>query len=357
MSDHPINVALVAYGMSGRVFHAPLLSSHTGFDLKKILVRNGSRLLNEKYPDVLVVKALEDLLQDPDTELVIVNTPEHTHYELAKQALSAGKHVVVEKAFTVTSAQGEELTALAKEKNRVLSVFQNSRWHGDFITIQRIVEERLLGKLVEFESHYDRYRNFIQTDSWKEDPVPGTGSLYNLGSHMIDQALVLFGSPRSLMADLRTDRPEGKVCDHFELILYYDELKVTLKSSYLVREPGPRYVLHGTEGSFVKYGGDPQEALLKSGKSPLDPDFGYEDQAYWGRINTQVSGLHLTGQVETCRGSYMGFYDNVHEAIRKGRPLNVAPEQALQTIKIIELAMKSHAEGRVIALDAHAATQ
>jgi predicted dehydrogenase len=284
----PINVALAAYGMSGRVFHAPLITSHAGFKLKKVLERSGTQHSRERYPFVEAVKDFNNILDDGSIELIVVNTPEHTHYELGREALLAGKHVVIEKAFTTTSAEAQALIDLAKDKGKVLSVFQNSRWHGDFLTVRKIIDNNLVGQLVEFEAHYDRYRNFIQPNTWKEEPKPGAGVLYNLGSHMIDQALVLFGWPQSLLADVRIQRPGGKVDDNFEVVLHYEDIKVTLKSSYLVREPGPRYTIHGTEGSFVKYGTDPQEALLKSGRSPLEESYGSEPEELPTPANTMA---------------------------------------------------------------------
>lgn len=345
--DHPINVALVAYGMSGTVFHAPLITSHKGLKLKKVLERSGSQRSREKYPHVEVVKDFQDIIHDEEIELVIVNTPEHTHYDLAKEALLAGKHVVVEKAFTTTAREAQQLIELAGEKGKVLSVFQNSRFHGDFLTIKEIIENKLLGQLVDVEIHYDRFRNFVQPGTWKEEPKPGTGTLYNLGSHMIDQALSLFGWPEALLGDIRIQRPGGKVDDNFEVVMHYKNLKVTLKSSYLVREPGPRYILHGTEGSFVKYGGDTQEAFLKAGGSPLEEGYGVEPEAQWGKLNTQLNGLHFEGNIETNRGSYLDYYDNIYNVIRKDEALLVTAEQARQSIKIIETAIESN-EGRCI---------
>lgn len=347
LRKNTINTALLAYGLSGRAFHGPLLTHHPGFQLTKIWVRSGRQHPEEKYPEVEIVKNLDNILTDKEIDLVVVNTPEHTHHEYAKKALSAGKNVIVEKAFTVSSKEAEELIKLANEKNKILSVFHNSRWHGDYKTICDIVNKKLLGDLVEYEAHFDRYRNFIQ-ESWKEEPKPGTGSLYNLGPHLIDQTLNLFGWPKSIWADLSIQRPGGKVCDHFELILFYDHLKVTLKSSYLVREAGPRYTLHGTAGSFIKYGSDSQEALLKAGKSPLDEDFGTEGEKYWGKLNTQIQGLHFEGKIETQKGSYMGYYDNIYDVIRNNRDLIVKPEHGLNTIKIIEAAIKSNVEKRII---------
>lgn len=349
--NNPVNVALAAYGMSGSVFHAPLISAHPGFNLKKILVRSGRQDTKTKYPGTAVVTTFQDILQDDTIELVVINTPEHTHYALGKEALLAGKNVIVEKAFTVTSSEAQELIGLAREKQLMLSVFQNARWHGDFITIQKIIEQNILGSLVNFEAHYDRYRNFVQAGTWKEESKPGTGSLYNLGPHLIDQVLVLFGPPDSLFADLQIQRRSGKVMDYFELILYYKELKVVLQSSYLVREPGPRYILHGTEGSFIKHGADPQEAFLKACGSPLEDCYGLEPESLWGKLNTQVGGLHVKGLVETERGSYMGYYDNIYEVIREKGKLVVKPEQAWLTMAIIEAAIKSNEDKKVISFD------
>lgn len=351
--DTGIKVGLAAFGMSGRVFHAPLLHAHAGFHLHSVLQRqkNIQQDVRKKYPELQVVNAYQDLLQDKAIELIIVNTPEHLHYEMAAQALEADKHVVVEKAFTTASSEAKSLIALAQKKGRILSVFQNSRWHGDFLTIKNILNHQLLGRCVDYEAHYDRYRKHVDEQNWKELPHPGTGVLYNLGSHMIDQVLVLFGWPQEIQADLRVQRTGGKVYDNFELIMYYDQLRVSLKSSYLVREPGPRYVLHGTEGSFVKHGADPQEAALKAGDSPLEESWGKEAEALWGKINTQVNGLHVEGKVETIPASYMGFYDNLYAAIRQGEALAVTAEQAMQVIAVIEAAYQSHEEKRRISLD------
>jgi scyllo-inositol 2-dehydrogenase (NADP+) len=315
------------------------------------IVERRPRGAKDRYPEVEVVPDFQALLRDEELELVVVNTPEHTHVELARQALQAGKHVVVEKAFTPTVTEAQELIDLARQQGKILSVYQNSRWNGDFLTIQKILANQLLGQLVEYEAHFDRFRNFIQENSWKEDPKPGIGVLYNLGSHLIDQALVLFGWPQALWAQLRTIRPGGKVVDSFELLLLYQGLKVTLKSSYLVREPGPRYTLHGTQGSFVKFGFDPQEEALNAGRLPSEPGWGQEPPERWGKLNTALNGLHLEAKIETIPGSYLGYYANIHDAIREGKPLAVTAEQARQTIAIIEAAMQSDREGRVVELE------
>jgi scyllo-inositol 2-dehydrogenase (NADP+) len=349
--DSSINVALAAYGMSGTVFHAPLIASHSGLHLKKVLERSGSQRTKEKYPYVNVVNDYGKILDDKEIELVVVNTPEHTHYELSKRALLAGKNVIVEKAFTTTSKEAKNLIDLAKKNGKVLSVFQNSRFHGDFLTVRKVIENKLVGKLVEMEVHYDRFRNFIRENSWKEDAETGAGTLYNLGSHMIDQVLVLFGMPKSLYGDIRIQRPGGKIDDNFEVIMNYDDIKVSLKTSYLVREQGPRYILHGTEGSFVKYGADPQEAFLKAGKSPLLPEYGIEPEEQWGKLNSQLDGLHFEGKIETLKGSYLDYYNNIYDAIRKNKDLLVKPEEAMRTIQVIEAAKRSSEEKKVVSFD------
>lgn len=347
----PVRVALAAFGMSGRVFHAPLITSHPDFELTKVLERSGSRHAMDAYPGVESVGSLGDVLSDPAIDLVVINTPEHTHYEMAKKALETGKHVVVEKAFTVTSREARHLIAVAAKRRLVLSVFQNSRFHGDFRTIRQILKDKLLGRVVECEIHYDRYRPGIQASSWKEKSLPGTGTLYNLGVHMIDQALVLFGWPRAVFCDLGIQRSRGKVPDYFELTLYYEGLRVILKSSYLVKTPGPRYILHGTKGSFVKYGTDPQEAMLKAGVRPGASDWGSEPEECWGQLETEIEGMTSKRKVATIRGSYMDYYDNIRKVLRGKATLLVRPEEAMRNIEIIEAALKSNRTRRVVQLD------
>src|SRR6478609_4944941 len=226
----PISTALLSYGMSGKVFHAPLIAANPGFQLSTILQRSSDDA-KLKYPHVHVVRSFEDVLKQNDIELVIINTPNETHFEFASRVLEAGKHVVVEKPFTVTSSEGEKLIELAKKKNKILTVFQNRRWDGDFLTVKKILAKNLLGKVVEFEMHYDRYRNYIEPNTWKEEAAPGTGILYNLGSHMIDQAIGLFGLPNYVDARTGIQRHGGKVDDYYDIRMEYNELLVIVKSS------------------------------------------------------------------------------------------------------------------------------
>lgn len=344
---YPIKTGMASYGMSGLVFHAPLLHVHPGFELVKVVERSykGSK---ERYPDIVVVRSFEDLLNDESLELIVVNTPDITHYEYCKVALEAGKNVVVEKPFTMSTTEAEDLIALSKKHNKLLSVFQNRRWDGDYMTVKKVIREKLLGRLVSFESHFDRYRNFIQAGTWKEEPNAGAEIVYNLGAHMIDQAYELFGMPNSLSADIGIQRTDGKVDDFYNITLRYDDIHASLKASYMVREEGPRYILHGTEGSFLKWGIDPQEDALKAGLYPDLPDWGMEPKKQWGKLNTDMNGLHYTGRLETIPGNYLAYYDNIYETMRNGKELIVKPEYSLDLIRIIEGAIESNRSGNTV---------
>lgn len=344
-----MKVGLIGYGMAGQVFHAPVIAAIPSLRLTKVVERRG-QTSRERYPWVEVVREAATLFEDQAIELVVVATPNNSHFDLARQALLAGKHVVVDKPFTLTSEQAQELIDLARQRNKVVSVFQNRRWDGDFQTVRQLVKQGYLGRLVEYESHFDRFRNtFSPERAWREEVGPGSGVLFDLGSHLIDQAQVLFGMPRMLTADIRSQREAGKADDQFELILHYGHLKATLKAGLLVRQPGPRFALHGTEGSFVKYGVDPQEEALKRGRSPGGPEWGMEPEAQWGILNTQIGGLHFQGKIETSQGCYSAYYENVYQAIRGEAELMVKPEEARNTIRLIELAVQSNAEQRTVA--------
>ncbi|MEK6781148.1 MAG: Gfo/Idh/MocA family oxidoreductase [Bacteroidota bacterium] len=340
MSSNPVSTALLSYGMSGLVFHAPLIKAHPGFTLSTIVQRKSLTAQN-RWPDVRIARSVEEVINDPSIELVVVNTPNETHYNFTRQALEAGKHVIVEKPFTVTTQEANSLIALAKEKKKVLTVFQSRRWDGDFLTVKRVIDNMLVGRLVEFEAHYDRFRNYIEPNTWKEERSEGTGILYNLGSHILDQALLLFGLPVEVDARVGVQRPGGKVDDFYDTRLYYNDFHAIVKSSYLVREQGPRYILHGTEGSFTKYGTDLQEQALKDGKIPGSQGWAVESKEFWGKLNTSVGNLHVEGNIETIPGNYLGFYQNVFEAIREGKELAVKPEESRDVIRLIEACYES----------------
>ncbi|MEM8969729.1 MAG: Gfo/Idh/MocA family oxidoreductase [Bacteroidota bacterium] len=338
-------VALASYGMSGKVFHAPLITTHPGFHLSKVLERHRNDAKAD-YPDINTVRQFDDLLNDEEIDIIVVNTPNAYHFDMTKAALEAGKHVVVEKPFTNTVAEAEELINIANQQNLLLTAFQNRRLDSDFLTVQKVLDQQLCGRVVEYEAHYDRYRNYIQPDTWKEDSGPGSGILYNLGSHMIDQALVLFGMPQTIFAKLSIQRAGGKAPDAYHLILGYPDKQVVLKSSYLVRDEGPRYKILGDLGTFTKYGLDPQEDDLKVGKTPNSGHWGIEPETIWGILDTELYGLPFRGKVTSEAGNYLAFYDNLAQAISGKSKLLVSPEEAKQVIQLIELAYQSHESGQ-----------
>ena len=342
-----IQTALASFGMSGRVFHGPLLKVVPGFEVVKVLERSNNNS-GEMFPKAEIVRSYDDILNDKAVELIVVNTPDYLHFEMAKAALDAGKHVVVEKPFTQTSTQAKELIVLAMKKGALLTVYQNRRWDGDFCTVKKVVEEKMVDRLAEFESHYDRYRNFITPDTWKEEGGETGGVLFNLGSHMIDQALLLFGKPESVTCHLAILREGGKVADYYDIRFQYNGFAALLKCSYLVREPGPRYIIHGTDGSFLKWGIDPQEEALKAGALPIGDDWGKEPESDWGLLSSETKGVHKKTKIETIPGDYKLFYENVYRTIREGEGLAVKPEEALLSIEMIEACLKSHREKRTM---------
>jgi scyllo-inositol 2-dehydrogenase (NADP+) len=338
MSEQKIGTALLSFGMSGEVFHGPLLDAHPRFDIKAVYHRKTSKKTAHKFP---VVYSMDEILSNDLIQLVVVNTPNNNHFQYAADALKAGKHVIVEKPFTVTTAEAEELISIAQKHDRVLTVYHNRRWDGSFLTVQKILNEKLLGRVVEFELHYDRYRNYIEADTWKEEPAEGTGILYNLGSHMLDQVLQLFGMPEYVDARIGTQRTGGKIPDYYDIRITYPGMNVIVKSSYLVREPGPMYRINGTEGSFVKYGIDPQEQALKDKKIPGTAGWGTESREWWGKINTTVNGLHVQGEIETLPGNYLEFYQNVYDAIVHKKAVVVEAQEARDVIMLIEACIES----------------
>ena len=348
-----IKTGLAAFGMSGQIFHAPFISTNPAFELTAITERS-KELSKERYPSARIVRSLDELLAIDELELVVVNTPDSTHYEYARKALEAGKHVIVEKPFTTTVEQGEELIALAKSKGLALSVYQNRRWDSDFLTVQEVLNKGLLGRLVEFESTFPRYRNFIKEGTWKESGEMGGGLTYNLGAHVIDQAVQLFGLPEAIFADIDILRTGGFVDDYFVIHLLRPakapEVKITLKSSYLMCEPEPRFVLHGTEGSFVKYGLDRQEADLNAGLMPTSPNWGIEDESFWGLLHTEKSGQIVREKYPSLPGNYAGFYENIYRHLRLGEPLQTDASSVLDVIRLIEKAYESSRKKEIIRL-------
>jgi scyllo-inositol 2-dehydrogenase (NADP+) len=347
--NKPIYTAIASFGMSGLVFHGPSLKVNSGFEVLQILERS-KNISKEMFPEATIVRTFDEIVENPEIELVVVNTPDVYHYKMVKQALSAGKNVIVEKPVTLDSFEADELVNLAKEKDVVFTVYQNRRWDGDFRTVQKILAENKLGRLIEFESHFDRYRTFITPDTWKEEGNEYAGVLYNLGSHMVDQAYVLFGMPMAVTSHLKIVRTGGKVSDYYDIRMEYEGFSAILKCSYLVKDAGPRYSIYGEYGTFYKSGIDPQEDLLKAGNLPDGEKLGVESPDEWGTIFYEEEGDDIEELVETVPGNYSIFYNNVYDAIRNGAKLFVKPEETVQVLKILEACLLSNQEKCTVVL-------
>ena len=334
-----IKTALLSYGMSGKVFHAPFLNIHPGFELLGSWERS-KKLIHQDYPSVKSYATMEELLQD-DVDLVVVNTPVATHYEYAKKVLLAGKHALVEKAFTTTVAQAQELAALAKEKGLKLSVFQNRRWDSDFKTVQKIISDNVLGEIVEAEFHFDRYNPILSPKQHKETANSGAGILKDLGPHLIDQALCLFGLPQSVFADIRITREHSLVDDYIDILLYYSNFRVWLKAGFFVREAIPSFVVHGKKGSFLKVRGDVQEDELKLGMKPNLGTWGTESSDKKGLLHTEINGEIEKEHIPTLQGNYYAFFDGVYNSISLDALEPVTAQDGLHVMQIIEAAIQS----------------
>lgn len=343
-----IKAALLSYGMSGRVFHAPFLELHDGFELTGAWERS-KKLIQADYPQVKSYGSIEELLAD-DIELVVVNTPVETHYEYAKKALQAGKHALVEKAFTTTAAEAEELLAIAREKNLKLTVYQNRRWDSDFKTVKQVVEQGLLGDIVEAEFHFDRYNPLLSPKTHKETVNAGAGVLKDLGSHIIDQALFLFGYPEVVHGDVRITRENSLVDDWFDISLYYPDKRVRLKAGFFVREAIPAYIVHGKKGTFLKQRGDIQEDALKTGAKPNRTTWGTEPTDKEGLLHTDINGEAVRKNIPTLQGNYFELFDGVYNAIAQGKPEPVSAADGVNTMKIIDAAIESSKLKRIIQL-------
>jgi predicted dehydrogenase len=337
-----IRAGLVGFGHGGSIFHAPFLHTIDGLELAAILQRHGDTA-TQAYPGVAIVRSMQGLLALPDLDLVVISTPPSTHFELAYQALEANKHVVLDKPFVATSDEARQLIELARARNRILSVYQNCRWDGDFMTLRQVLTGGELGRLVTFESRHDRFRPGPRTKPWQEKTLPGNGVLHDLGAHLVDQALVLFGTPESIVADVRLERDLAVVNDAFTIYLYYSRLRVMLSSTMLARTAGPRFVAHGTLGSYVKYGLDPQERALQGGAALGGPHWGEEPEANWGTLATMDDGFAFERCIPTLPGDYRKYYENVRDAIWGVAPVAVTAEQGWRTIRLLELALESSA--------------
>lgn len=338
-----INVGLASFGMSGQLFHAPFIANNPNFNLAAIVERhkNNSRI---KYPETKLYRSFNQLLTDDSIGLIVVNTPVQTHFEYAEKALLAGKNVLVEKPFTVNASQAEKLHQLSVSNNCFLSIYQNRRYDGDFLKVKEIVQSNVLGNLKEVEIRFDRFRTEISTKTHKETSE-GSGALHDLGAHLIDQALQLFGLPKSIFADLGFFRQKTQTNDYFELILFYEnELRVRLKSSIMAKEKQWEYSLHGDKGSFLQQRFDAQEHELSKGTEPSTKK--------WLPEITQPNGiLHTTEFKEDTiaqNGNYMDFYQCLYESIAQGKPNPVPSKQAVNVMKVIDKALESFETDRKI---------
>lgn len=340
-----IDVGLVGFGFAGRTFHAPVIQAVAGLRLAAIVQRHGDEAARA-YPDLRIVGSVAELLQLGSIRLAVIATPNGTHFDLARQCLLGGCDVVVDKPFVPTYEQAAELVSLAQKQGRTLSVYQNRRWDGDFKTVRELVHSAALGQIVLYESHYDRYRLQPRPGSWREREGQATGVLFDLGPHLIDQALVLFGEPLAVSADVRIERETAVVDDAFDVTLHYAKLRACLRVTMLASRAGPHFLLHGTKGTYVKYGLDPQEEALKRGEKPGSDAWGAEPEQAWGKLFLPDGSERA---IPTHAGDYRGYYENIRDAILAKADLAVTPQQALSVMRIIELAWQSSRERRVVA--------
>ncbi|MCA1055490.1 oxidoreductase [Rossellomorea aquimaris] len=341
----PITIGLAGYGFSGQSFHRPLLQHSEKFTIHTVMSSNEEKV-QQDLEGIKVVKTLDELLQE-EIELVVITTPNHLHYTMIKKALEAGKHVVVEKPFVTNSAEGDELIRLAEEKGLLLSVFHNRRWDADFLTLEKLLNEKRLGELATYEAHFDRYRPAVK-DRWKENKIDGGGVLYDLGAHLIDQALCLFGKPQWVFADVFAQRDPEKAEDYFQITFGYEGMRVGLYSRSMVLDPGPRYQVHGKTGSFMKVGMDPQESDLKEGIDPYSSEWGREDESLWGTLSLANEDGVTTGRLPSEKGDYTKYYEGIYEALRNNGTVPVRAEDANDVIRIIEACIQSSHDKRAI---------
>src|SRR5438034_1314926 len=331
-----LKVGLVGFGFAGKTFHAPVIRVVQGLRLTTIVQRSGGDAPDPRYADVEFVRGVDELLTRA-IDLVVIATPNASHHPIAKQCLLAGRHVVIDKPFTTTVAEAEELVQLGVAKRRVLSVYQNRRYVGDFVTLRQLLSDGALGRVTTFESHFDRFRPELRPSAWREQPQPGSGIWFDLGAHLLDQALVLFGIPEAISADIRIEREGAAAADAFDVTLRYPHMRTLLRGSMLAAAPGPTFAVHGTKGSYIKYGLDPQEAALKAGREPDEPDWDAEPSELYG----ELTGPEDTRTIPTIPSSFTHYYENVRDAILGKAQLAVTPEQARNVIRGLELAVAS----------------
>src|SRR5690349_845778 len=294
-----LNVGLVGFGFAGKTFHAPVIRVVEGLRLTSIVQRHVGGAPDPRYADVEFVRSVDELLSRA-VDLVVIATPNTSHHPIARQCLLAGRHVVIDKPFTTTVAEADELVQLEAAQRRVLSVYQNRRYVGDFVTLRALLSQGALGRVTTYESHFDRFRPELRPGAWREQSLPGSGVWFDLGAHLLDQALVLFGTPQAISADIRIERPGAQADDAFDVTLHYPAMRALLRASMLSAAPGPTFAVHGSGGSFVKFGADPQEAALRAGATPDEPNWDTEDPAMFGALTTSAG----TTRVATTPSSF-----------------------------------------------------
>ena len=335
-----IRVGLLGFGYAARTFHLPLLRATPGYRVVAV----GSSRPNEvraALPDIERVAEAEAVAAESDADLIVVATPNDTHVRLAEAALGSGRHVVVDKPFTLTAPEARHLGELARSGGTVLSVFQNRRWDGDFLTVREAVRRGLLGRVVAFESRFDRFRPGVR-DRWRERAEPGSGVLYDLGPHLIDQALVLFGVPETVQATLARQRRGAVTDDFMQVVLRFADLVVTLSAAALVAGGSARFTVHGDRATLVKRGPDVQEDQLRAGLIPGGPGWGVDPDA--AVVYDGVAGE--TGTLPALPGDYRAYYQALAQAIRGRGPNPVPPEQGAAVMAVIDAARLADAEGR-----------
>ena len=352
-----IGVAVIGFGLAGQVFHAPFVSAVPGLRLEAIVQRKGDEA-GRAYPNARILRSVDEALKDSAVQLIVVGTPNETHFALAKQALLAGKHVVIDKPFAATSAEAKELKELAEKQGLVLAPFHNRRWDGDFLTVRKLLGEGAVGRLVTFESHFDRFRPLPRENTWKEGGNSANGLLFDLGPHLVDQALTLFGAPKGITASVRKDRDKTDIEDAFDITLEYPRLRAHCRSSMLACDAAPRFLLHGTKGSFKKFGLDPQESALVGGaKVPRvgQGEWLADPEEQWGTLTVAPvladPGMLTRAKVKTELGDYRGYYANVRDAINGAAKLAVTPKDGYRVIRLLEMARESSTAKRTLPVE------
>ena len=335
-----IDVGMVGFGFAGRVFHAPIISAVPGLNLRAIVQRSGDDA-GKMYPDARVVKSIDELLAIDEIKLVVIATPNTSHYPLAKECLLAGRNVVVDKPFATNYPEAAELVTLARDRGLLLTVYQNLRFNGDFRTIHQLIENGRFGRIALYEAHFDRYRLQLRPGAWRERADAGSGVFFDLGVHLIDQAMVLFGAPQAITADIRIERESAQVDDAFDVVLHFPKTRALLRASMIALAPDLRFAVRGEQAAFVKYGIDPQEEALKRGELPRDDSWGREEPKKWGVLYTPQNGATAAETLPTLPGDYRLFYANVRDALLKKATINVTHEQMMAVMKALELAIDS----------------